>query len=135
MNIGKKYLMYGIFLSYLFLINIVSAQESLVKELEPLQQFVGKTWRGEFADSTPEEPKIDISHWERALNGTAIRILHSINDGAYGGESIVFWDKNKESIVYYYFTTAGFFTNGTMKIDNDKLIRSPRSRRSPRRPW
>ena len=57
-----------------------------------------------------------MSKWGRALNGTAIRTLHSINDGMYGGESLIFWDKTKNSLVFYYFTTAGFYTQGTMEV-------------------
>ena len=58
--------------------------------------------------------------WERALNGKAVRVLHSINDGVYGGESIIVWDEKKKSLVYYYFTTAGFYTTGTMTLSDGK---------------
>ena len=64
----------------------------------------------------------DVSRWERALNGRAVRILHADNDGVYGGESIIMWDKEKESLVFYSFTTAGFCTHGTMKYENGKFI-------------
>lgn len=94
------------------------AKESLDPHLELLRPFIGKTFRGELKGSTKEKPIIDISHYERALNGTAVRSLHSINNGAYGGESLIFWDKSKEQIVYYYFTTAGFFTTGVMKLES-----------------
>jgi hypothetical protein len=95
---------------------------TLIPQLEPFRAFLGKTWRGEFKNSTPEKPVIDISRWERALNGQAIRILHSINRGDYGGESILTWDAEKKSVVYYYFTTAGFMTTGTMKIVDGRLV-------------
>jgi hypothetical protein len=32
----------------------------------------------------------------------------------YGGESFILWDKDKQALTYYYFTTAGFLTKGTM---------------------
>lgn len=57
---------------------------------------------------------IDRSSWSRALNGQAIKTVHSINDGEYGGETMIFWDQKQEKIAYYYFTTAGFYTHGTM---------------------
>lgn len=98
------------------------AQEPLAEPLKPFAPYIGKTWRGEFANSTPDKPVIDISRWERALNGQAIRILHSINNGEYGGESILFWDKQKQSLVFYYFTTAGFYTTGTAKFEDGKFI-------------
>lgn len=99
-----------------------AAQEDLIDPLSPFKPFIGKTWKGVLNDSTEPKPMIDVSHWERALNGRAVRILHAVNDGEYGGETIIQWDANKEILVYYYFTTAGFFTNGTMTIENTKFI-------------
>ena len=96
--------------------------ESLIEQLQPLAPFVGKTWKGEFASSTTEQPVYDVSKWERALNGRAVRVLHSVNDGAYGGESIIVWDQKKQTIVFYYFTTAGFVTEGTMQVQDGKIV-------------
>lgn len=104
------------------LTGLAQAQEDLAENLKLFKPFIGKTWKGEFANSTPEKPVFDVSRWERALNGQAIRILHSVNNGEYGGESIVFWDKQKASLVFYYFTTAGFFTTGTTKFEDGKMI-------------
>jgi hypothetical protein len=95
---------------------------SLDEQLEPFRPFLGKTWRGEFKNSTPDKPTIDVARWERALNGKAIRVLHSVNDGVYGGESIMRWDNEKKQIVYNYFTTAGFTTSGTLTWANGKMI-------------
>jgi hypothetical protein len=100
---------------------VMAGDTSLDENLAPLGQFFG-TWRGEFKSSTPEKPLVDVSLWERALNGKAVRIVHSINQGAYGGETFVTWDAAKKEIVYHYFTTAGFLTKGTMKVDGKKLI-------------
>jgi len=104
------------------LTSVVTAQTDLAENLKVFQPFIGKTWKGEFKNSTKEKPIIDVARWERALNGQAIRALHSINNGEYGGESIIFWDNEKKSLAYYYFTTAGFFTNGTMTVENGKYI-------------
>lgn len=95
---------------------------TLIPQLEPFRPFLGKTWRGEFKNSTPEKPVVDVSRWERALNGKAIRTLHSINRGEYGGESIITWDAAKKSLVYHYFTTAGFITLGTMTVTDGKIV-------------
>ncbi len=97
-------------------------KETLDPKLEGFRPFIGKTWRGEMAGSTKEKPQVDVSRYERALNGQAIRSVHSINDGAYGGESMIFWDKDKQQVVYYYFTTAGFYTTGTMTLSNGKYV-------------
>ena len=94
------------------------ATKLLNQYLQPLAPFLG-TWRGEFADSTPDKPKVDVVHWEAAMHGNAIRILHSVNCGEYGGETIVMWDENTKKLVYFYFTTSGFFTSGEMSAETD----------------
>ena len=98
------------------------AQDDLAEPLKLFKPFVGKTWKGRLNDPAAAKPAIDVSRWERALNGQAIRVLHSVNDGEYGGESLMFWDKEKNSLVFYYFTTAGFYTNGTIKFEEGKFI-------------
>ena len=95
---------------------------TLDPHLEPLRPWLGKTWTGVFKNSTPEKPVLDIARWERALNGKAVRILHSINDGAYGGETLVMWDEAKQAVTFHYFTTAGFTTTGTMTFKDGKIL-------------
>ena len=101
----------------------VSATEegTLDANLEPLRPWLGKTWKSDPIESGGKTT-VDVSHWERALNGKAIRMLHSINNGEYGGETIATWDEKKKSIVYQYFTTAGFSTTGTIKAEDGKII-------------
>lgn len=91
---------------------------ALDEHLEIFRPYLGKTWRGEFKNSRPGQPTVDVARWERALNGKAVRVLHSVNDGAYGGESIIRWDDGAQRIVYHYFTTAGFMTTGSMTVSN-----------------
>ena len=90
----------------------------------PLSVFIGKTWRGELASENPEKPDIDISCYERALNGKIVRNLHSVNEGEYGGETIIIWDAEVGALRYFYFTTAGFFTQGTMSFEGERMISS-----------
>lgn len=96
-------------------------EKKLHPKLESFRPLLGRTWRGEFKNSTPEKPMIDVSRWERAMNGQAIRILHSINQGEYGGETLLFWDDEKQSLAYLYVTTAGFQTAGTMTFADGKF--------------
>jgi len=86
----------------------------LDSHLEPLRPLLGKTWKGPFANSKPDKPTVDVARWERALNGKAVRVLHSINDGVYGGETLIVWDPKKNVLESHYFTTAGFTTTGTV---------------------
>ena len=120
MNIPR---IFAVLLSIASFTTVAAAAEqgSLDPQLEPLRPWLGKTWKAEPTPSKDGKPNIDVARWERALNGKAIRILHSIDDGAYGGETIVRFDESKKSIVYHYFTTAGFMTTGTMTFDDGKM--------------
>lgn len=115
-------------LLYLFLLAssamfAAETQEAFLHpELESFRPFLNTTYRGEFTNSTPEKPVIDISQWERHLNGNAIRVTHSINQGEYGGESIIFWDSSKKTLVGYYFTTGGFFTVAEIQVKDGSVI-------------
>jgi len=88
---------------------------TLNKQLAVFHPFLG-TWQANFEVAQGEKPIQDVGKWERALNGKAIRTAHSINEGEYGGESMIFYDSKKELLVFYYFTTAGFYTKGTLKV-------------------
>jgi hypothetical protein len=90
--------------------------------LAPLAPLLGKTFRGEMANSTPEKPVYDVSRYERALNGRAVRNLHSVNDGEYGGETLIYWDEGAQSLVFQYYTTAGFNTQGTMIAEANRYV-------------
>lgn len=90
--------------------------------LEPLRPWLEKTWKGQFKDPKQDKPQVDVVRWERALNGKAVRILHSLNNGAYGGEAIVRWDETKLAVAYNYFTTADFMTKGTMIFKDRKIM-------------
>jgi hypothetical protein len=95
---------------------------SLAPQLEPLRPLLEKTWKGAFKNSKPEKPMVDIMRWERALNGKAVRVLHSVNNGNYGGETIFMWDEKKQVVAYHYFATAGFMTAGSLSFKDGKLI-------------
>jgi len=89
-----------------------------VNELNVFAPFVG-TWTGVLKEEQGKPVLLDVAKWERALNGKALRTLHSINNGEYGGESLIFFDKAKQKIVFYYFTTADFYTQGTIEVVNE----------------
>lgn len=112
----------GILLAILAVSSAPASVAPASDALAPLAPYVGKTWRGELSEPGSDAPKIDISQWEWALNGKAIRILHSINDGEYGGETLIFEDPEKGGLVFYYFTTAGFYTQGTVEIEDGKFV-------------
>jgi hypothetical protein len=94
---------------------------SLDPHLEPLRPLLEKTWKGRFEGGKSDNPMVDVARWERALNGKAVRVRHSVSDGVYGGEAILRWDEKKQAIVYYYFTTARFMTVGSMTCSGGKF--------------
>ena len=100
---------------YVFNSYATDTPSNLDKELAVFKPYLG-TWQADFDVPKGAKPVQDVGHWERALNGKAIHTKHSINEGEYGGESMIFYDSKKESLVFYYFTTAGFYTKGTMKV-------------------
>ncbi len=51
-----------------------------------------------------------------------LRTYHSVNDGAYGGEALVYWDEEKQTLASHYVTTAGFFTTATIRIENGAML-------------
>jgi hypothetical protein len=98
------------------------AQDDFSPELQIFSKFIG-TWESTFEMMDGNPSVVDVAVWERALNGKAIRSLHSINEGMYGGEMIMTWDRNVDSLVFYYFTTADFYTSGTIEVvDENSFI-------------
>ena len=111
-------------LEYFLILPFIMHAEDLgimSEHLKSLSPYIGKTYRGEFLNSTKDDPVYDVAKWERALNGNAIRILHSVNNGEYGGESIIMWNPEKESLMSWYFTTGGFFTNALVIVEGNKI--------------
>ena len=45
-----------------------------------------------------------------------------MNNGEYGGESMIMWDAKLGSLVTWYFTTAGFYIQATVIIEDGKLV-------------
>lgn len=97
-------------------------KQSLRSELMPFAPYVGKRWRGEFSNSTPEKPAVDVSSWQVALQGQAIRITHSLNEGEYEGETFIVFNGDNQQLEFFYFTTAGFYTKGRAEFDGNSFV-------------
>lgn len=96
----------------------VLAQSTVVPEAAagraayaPFEPLIGRTWRGVGIGPEPVE---DVQRWEWALGGHAVRIVHSVNQGVYAGETLLFRDPETEGYVFHYFTTGGFHTTGVI---------------------
>lgn len=77
----------------------------------PFQPMIGKSWRGTGTAGAGVE---DIQRWDWAVGGHAVRVVHSVNGGAYAGETLIFRDRDSGDYIFHYFTTGGFHTTGTM---------------------
>ncbi|TRX54065.1 hypothetical protein FNN08_12695 [Thalassomonas sp. M1454] len=98
--------------------NAQTPEQPLAEPLAKFQGFLGN-WQSEMLMDDGKTKVTDVALWERALNGKAIRSTHSIDNGMYGGEMLLFWDKAQSSLVFYYFTTADFYTKGTIEVVSD----------------
>ncbi len=98
------------------------ALAELDPRLAPLGPYVGRTFSARMSPPGAEPATVDVQQWEEILGGKAVRITHSINGGEYGGESLLFWDVARETIAYWYVTTADFYTHGTMSAGGDSLV-------------
>ena len=100
----------------LFLSGQTESKTFLSDHLMGLKPFIGNTYKGSFINSTKENPMIDVISFERTLNGRAVKVIHSVNNGEYGGETIVMWNPEKRSLQSWYFTSAGSLTIQNVQI-------------------
>ncbi len=97
------------------------AQNNPLAVFEPLMG----TWVGTSTD--PDHPDAaDIMRFEWILGGAAVQHTHHLEPGTYGGRTIYFFDGNENDgqggIIYHYFTTAGFHTEGTAWWEDGRLV-------------
>ena len=79
--------------------------------MAPFAKFAGKTLRGE-GTGPDGVAVVDIAKWEYILGGRAFQSTHRLENGAYGGRTIFFYDEGAKKYIFHYFTTAGFHTTG-----------------------
>ncbi len=104
------------FLACLILqIGTVFAETQTANPLAAFDRYIGKTFVGTSADGKTT----DIQKWESVLGGKVIRILHAVNGGTYGGETLVYFDNESQSLAYVYVTTANFSTAGHFTIEKN----------------
>jgi len=90
--------------------------------LAPFDALMG-TWEGVTTD--PEGTGGDVMRFEWILGGAAVQHTHALSDGSYGGRTIYFFDpslnEGSGNIIYHYFATAGFHTQGTAWWEGETL--------------
>ncbi len=87
------------------------------EEFGVLADLVGRTFRGEPTDASAGNIA-DIQLWLWSDDGEALIIKHRLEDGSYGGDSIVTKNSETGKLSYIYNTNAGFSTQGDFVLDD-----------------
>ena len=85
----------------------------------PLYPLIGRAWRGSSVGPNTVE---DVVRWEWAVGGHAVRAVHSVDNGLYGGETLIFPDRDSGHLIFHYFTSGGFHTTGQMSVTPEGVI-------------
>ena len=88
----------------------VAAADSALAAFDPL---LGRIWRGA---SITDPAVIDEVTFERTAGGRAIRSVHSVNGGAYTGDTLITFDRDSGQLISFYATNGGFHTTGNIKV-------------------
>ena len=97
------------------------AHAAPLEQLKPLAPFIG-IWTAASGTADSSDKFEDVAKWEWAFGGKVVRITHSVNKGAYAGESLIHWDDVEEKIIYRYVNTATFYTDGIITPQPDGSI-------------
>lgn len=89
--------------------DLPAAEARAEDPFRPLYPLIGRTWRG---TNITQEGVEDVVRWEWAVGGHAVRAVHAVNGGVYGGETLVFADRDTGRLIFHYFTSGGFHTTG-----------------------
>ena len=88
----------------------VAVARTSAEALAAFDPLVGGVWRGA---SISDPAIIDELTFERVAGGQAIRSIHSVNGGAYTGETLIVFDPGPKLLTSFYATNGGFYTTGT----------------------
>jgi hypothetical protein len=93
---------------------------SLAKLLEPLRHFLGKTWQD---TSNLNSRKADHRRFSLGARPEwACQSAFSTPSTRHGGETIIMRNRKNERLEFDYFTTAGFMTHGTIRMEDGKML-------------
>ena len=82
--------------------------------LAPLLALSGQTFHGvpQHANARAEE----LSRWEVILGGSMLRITHAYGDGSFGGETLIYWDKQHDGLRSVFVSTDGYRAEGSFTV-------------------
>ena len=69
--------------------SFLHSEKPISEHLRPFKALLGNRYQGKY--SNPQDGRLmdEVQHWERTLNGNAIKMTHTINNGEYGGITIL----------------------------------------------
>jgi len=94
-----------------------SQPSDAAEELDKLAWLVGPPWVGTVGAG--DNAAVDVSVWSWAVGGHALRNVHAVAGGAYGGETLLWWDTEETAYAFVYVTTGGFTTSGHLRLNDD----------------
>lgn len=86
--------------------------------LAALAPLVGEPWQATF--EVDGQTVTDVSRYEWAMRGHALRNVHTLSDGGYGGETLI-WAED-DSLRFVYVTSGGFTTSGAGIVREDGAL-------------
>ena len=84
-----------------------------------LADFAGRTFRGTAQGADADSVVADIQLWVWGEDGRELLIKHALEDGSYGGNTVIFKDPASGKLSYTYQTNAGFSTLGEFTLEDD----------------
>lgn len=90
-----------------------------VQTFGPLALLAGRTFTGTPSDPESEQQR-DVQTWRWTVGGSVLSVLHALEDGSYGGETLIYHDNKDETLAYAYITNAGFMTRGTLLLEGER---------------
>ena len=108
----------------LLLLTVLLVPSAAAQEWEPVEglaalaPLVGAPWQGTFEQDG--QTVTDVSRFEWAMRGHALRNVHTLEGGGYGGETLI-WAEG-DSLRFVYVTSGGFTTSGTGRVRDDGAL-------------
>lgn len=85
-----------------------------------LDYFLNACWHGQFIGSEDT----DVHCYRQMVNSQFVRDNHMVNStrGKYGGETIFWWDNEKQHLNYTYWDTNGGVSTGLMRKTEEGFV-------------
>ncbi len=76
-------------------------------------------WRGTFEGNAAMR---DTRCFERVFNGRYVRDTHNVRPGAYGGETMYFFDVPQQALAFTYYASDGGMSSGLARMEQGAFV-------------